>query len=129
MQLCNGTGCLIHLIGQLTAIPVASKKFTDISIIVSRKRYCENATKKTELYRVILNSDDAYRIIKFGFPGMTVSIRGDLHNNKSTEIVAEKIDFIDFPGSNSFEIEQDFEEKSYWFNYDGSMRKELMYIH
>ena|SRR3990167_4884407 len=140
MHLYNGTGCLVFLVGSLTAMPVIAKKNVDAVIIVTRKRHCfENTLDKIENYRVILNPNDAYRIIKFGFPGMTISIRGDLRAENKAEIIAEKIDFIDFPNENQFDAvsnlhaihqnERNTEEMSYWFTRDGSMRKELMYVH
>lgn len=141
MQLYNGTGCLVFLVGNVTAMPIIAKKNSDAVIIVTRKRHnFENTIDTVEHYRVVLNPNDAYRIVKFGFPGMAISIRGDLRAENKAEIIAEKIDFIDFPGSNEFHEPSYMEsidpgirfaehEMSYWFTRDGSMRKELMYMH
>lgn len=139
MHLYNGTGCLVFLVGSVTMMPVVAKKNSDAMIIVSRKRhYNESEMDKIENYRVILNQNDAYRILTFGFPGMTISIRGDFCSENNAEIIAEKIDFIDFPNSNVFECLSENEmqytnifntDMSYWFARDGSMRKELMAVH
>jgi hypothetical protein len=140
MHLYNGTGCLIYLIGSLTAIPVMKKNNSDTIIIVTRKRHClENTMDKIENYRVVLNPTDAHRIMKFGFPGMTLSVRGDFRTTNNAEIIAEKIDFIDFPSANEFDyshhknktahLSLNHREMSYWFTRDGSMRKELMHVH
>ena len=143
MHLYDGTGCLVFLVGSLSAMPVTPKKNSSAVIIVSRKRHCfENIIDKVEDYRVILNENDAFRVMQFGFPGMTISIRGDLRADKKAEIIAEKIDFIDFPTNNQFETlnnslqqrKMDVSdltntEMSYWFESDGTMRKELMYVH
>lgn len=143
MHLYNGTGCLVFLVGSLSAMPVAPKKNSHAVIIVSRQRHCfEKTVDQVESYRVILNQNDAFRIMQFGFPGMTISIRGDLRTDNKAEIIAEKIDFIDFPTINQFETVSDILEQktictsdlmntemSYWFAHDGSMRKELMYVH
>lgn len=133
MQLYNGTGCLVFLVGSITAMPITAKKHSDAVIIVTRKRHrFENTIDTIENYRVILNQNDAHRIIKFGFPGMTISIRGDICSENKAEIIAEKIDFIDFPNSNKNEIDDVnlmHAEMSYWFARDGMMRKELTYVH
>ncbi|HLB56969.1 MAG TPA: hypothetical protein VJK30_06555 [Coxiellaceae bacterium] len=139
MHLYNGTGCLVFLVGSVTMMPVVAKKNSDAMIIVSRKRHHdENTVDKIEHYRVILNQDDTYRIMTFGFPGMTISVRGDFCSENNAEIIAEKIDFIDFSNSNAFESLSANEmnntnffntEMSYWFARDGSMRKELMAVH
>jgi hypothetical protein len=142
MQFYNGTGCLVFLVGQIAAMPMALKKHTDTSIIVTRQRQCiNNRQNPVQNYRVILSQKDAMKIIQFGFPGMTISVRGDLSSNINAEIIAEKIEFIDFPNSNQStpipkitskinELSGSLNiEMSYWFSNDGSMRKELMYIH
>jgi hypothetical protein len=143
MRLYNGTGCLVFLVGSLSTMPMAPRKSSHAVIIVSRKRHCfENTVDKVESYRVVLNQNDAFRIKQFGFPGMTISVRGDLRADNKAEIIAEKVEFIDFPSNNQSDAvanksEQremdasDFTntEMSYWFEQDGSMRKELLYVH
>lgn len=146
MQLYNGTGCLIFLVGSLTVMPDITKKCTRAIITVTRKRHCcsKNIADKTECYRVVLNPTDTFRIMKFGFPGMTISIRGDFSTDNKAEIIAEKIDFIELENANQFDIatyagtltkkemntlDLSGTEMAYWFTPDGAMRNELMYIH
>lgn len=142
MQFYNGTGCLIFLVGQISAMPMALKKHKGTSIIVTRQRQRTDHTSNViENYRVILTPSDSIKIMQFGFPGMTIVVRGDLSANNNVEIIADEIDFIDFPNtdrsttipkisslinesSGSFNIEM-----GYWFSNDGSTRKELLYIH
>lgn len=100
MFLCGGTGCLVYLVGNLNSMPVIQKnRSTDMLVMVKRKRYCfDECRDKVEHYRVILNYYDAVRIMKFGYLGMMISIRGDLRVKIKAEIIAEKIDFTSFPG-------------------------------
>ena len=139
MKLHNGTGCLVHLIGTLFIMPDEPKNSASkTTIIINRKRLSsKNKTDKLENYRVILNTHDAQRILKFGFPGMLIEVHGDLLSDDSAEIIADKIDFMNFSNGNQSQTLTknmnlaDFEgkEKSYWFTYHGMLREELMYIH
>lgn len=135
MQLNNGTGCFVMIIGNLTGMPIiSSAKFTESTIVVARKRRGVNETQdKIEFLRVILNRDDTTRINNFGHLGMTISIYGDIRASDETEIIANKIDFTYFPGKNRLEDNNAKQmigaEKSYWLRHDGSMRPELTYIH
>ncbi|PIZ03510.1 MAG: hypothetical protein COY58_09080 [Gammaproteobacteria bacterium CG_4_10_14_0_8_um_filter_38_16] len=139
MELYNGTGCLVYLIGTLSTMPNSPKNNSvKTTIVVNRKKTCsKNKVNKNENYRVILNHHDALRITKFGFPGMVVGIRGDLCGDDNAEIIAEKIDFMNFTDGNQSKIISenigvyDFKnhEKSYWLNYQGTLREEFTYIH
>lgn len=139
MKLYNGTGCLVHLIGTLFMMPNVSKnKIAENLIIVNRRRICsKNKTTKLEEYRVILNKHDTQRILKFGFPGMVIAVHGDLISSKNMEIIADKIEFMNYSDGNESQALSnqiglnDFnqKEKSYWFDYRGELRNELTYIH
>lgn len=139
MKLYNGTGCLVHLVGTLFMMPDAiNNSAANNVIIVNRKRICtKNKTDKLESYRVILNKHDTQRILKFGFPGMLIAIHGDLQSDDCAEIIAEKIDFMNFSSGTQSQtlskniVLNDFtkHEKSYWYSHQGMLREELTYIH
>lgn len=138
MQFYNGTACLVLLVGTLVSMPETQHASTEHYIFVNRKRIClKNNVDKQESYRVILSHHDMQRIQKFGFPGMLLTIQGDLRTELSAEIIAEKIEFMDFPSanqhqtlSNTFSFDE-FKslEKGYWFSKTGSLRNELTYMH
>lgn len=140
MQWYNGTGCHVFLTGTVVHMPT-TVNHTDIDesvIIVNRNRHCDkNNTDAIESYRVILTKHDTLRIKKFGFPGMLVTVQGDLSTERSAEIIAEKIEFTHFPNTNQSQLiadkinlsEFNSAEKSYWYAYDGTLRQELTYIH
>lgn len=137
MQLHNGTGCQVILIGTVIVMP-SSSQYTEPCMIVNRNRPCSKIKKeKLESYRVVLSQHDTQRIRQFGFPGMLVSVLGDLSTDNKAEIIAEKIEFMHFPHSNQSEIifknmkwnEFHTEEMSYWYTRDGLVRQELTYIH
>ncbi|OGT44693.1 MAG: hypothetical protein A3E82_05200 [Gammaproteobacteria bacterium RIFCSPHIGHO2_12_FULL_38_11] len=107
MDLYKSTGCKIILIGYLIQVPMLQNDALDYHqyhIEVERKRLLHShvagmTEEKIEHYFIRVNHLDLQRIIKFGFLGMLLSVTGDLH---SSEIIAEKIDFIVIPqeGSN-----------------------------
>ena len=102
MRIYNGTGCIVYLVGNLCTTPMIEQNFShDVVIIVSRQNFFSDVV---EHYRVIVNSIDAYRLLKYGYIGMSLSIQGDLRViEERTDVVAEKIDFYDFPTSNQFD--------------------------
>ncbi|OGT33558.1 MAG: hypothetical protein A3C44_01560 [Gammaproteobacteria bacterium RIFCSPHIGHO2_02_FULL_39_13] len=139
MKLYNGTGCLVQLIGTLFSMPLVSKNNSHhTTIVVNRQRVCaDHKNGVEENYHVIINQHDTQRILKFGFPGMLITIHGDFDTENKAAIIAEKIDFMNYPNADQSQIISknigldDFKkaEKSYWFNRQGIVREELTYIH
>ena len=64
------------------------------------KQYDSTIKNGVESYRVILTAHDAKRVTHIGFPGVLLSIHGDLHFENKPEVVAHKIEFMDYPGNN-----------------------------
>ena len=135
MRLHEGTGCVIQLVGILQAMPTLFNQNTH-TIIVNRKK--PNTQKEISQYHIILNAHDTQRIIKFGFPGMVLTVHGDLCTRDSAKIIAEKIDFMNFPNDTQSKMFLDNigmpyfkeHEKSYWYSHKtGLLREELTYIH
>ncbi len=110
MHLYNGTGCRIVMIAKLAAaqitMPDESSESNETTIVVTRNRFClGKGEEQAEHYRVVLSQHDAFKVEKFGHPGMRLSVRGDLRmNNNIPEIIAEEIDFVDFSNENEFEM-------------------------
>lgn len=104
--------CLVSLVGSLNTMPVPSNKQKNEMIIVAirQRHYPESNEIKIEKYRVILNYRDAQHIMLAGYPGALLSIQGDLRFKDGPEIIAKRVDFIDFPGNNQ-------QQPEFIFNY------------
>lgn len=132
MRLKSENGCCVLLVGNLITMPVVCDTVQNESIImVCRKRLDDETNKnKMENYEIVLNQDDTKRIHQAGYLGMALSILGDLRSTSKTEIIAKQINFIGFPSVSQFQEKPfDCPEMSYWYRWDGSLRKELTYIH
>ncbi|OGT40569.1 MAG: hypothetical protein A3F12_07530 [Gammaproteobacteria bacterium RIFCSPHIGHO2_12_FULL_38_14] len=100
MQLYKGTGCWVTLVGSLMEMPIISS--TAIICIEIKKLKTDYLAcllrEETENYQVVINMADANKIIKFGYPGMHLSIIGKLKLQQclknNIRIIAEKIDFV-----------------------------------
>lgn len=115
------SGFYVILIGEITAMPVQLQQHTKSSIILSITQQNSNAAmQKKENYRIILEPEDASNLLQVGFPGMLISVFGNYCDDNRSEIIAKQIHVVAHCPS---------EEKSYWFNYDGTPRKELFNIH
>ena len=135
MRLYKGTGCVIQLVGILQAMPTLFNQDTH-SIFVNRKK--PDIIEAITQYHIIINPHDTQRILKFGFPGMVLTVHGDLHTHDGTKIIADKIDFMNFPNDtqsqmllNNIGVDHFKQhEKSYWYSHkNGLLREELTYIH
>lgn len=103
--------CLVSLVGNLSTMPIASNEHTEMIIVATRQcHYFEDNEMKTEKYRIILSHRDARHIMLMGYPGALLSIQGDLRFKDEPEIIAKRVDFIDFPGNNQ-------QQPEFIFNY------------
>ncbi|OGT42113.1 MAG: hypothetical protein A3F13_04045 [Gammaproteobacteria bacterium RIFCSPHIGHO2_12_FULL_40_19] len=104
MKLYQKTGCRALLVGRLKEMPNLLMddrgKFSTKLIIATKKS--ENNGELS--YRVFVQGESALRIRQFGFIGLYLWIEGDFEN--TGEIMAEKISFLNFPGSGK--IDQDY---------------------
>lgn len=100
----HGTECIVFLSGYLTRMPTMLPNYsTQFSINVSRKYIsAKKNNSNVSNYRVIINQIDAIKILQYSHLGMCLFIQGELANSQTTEIIANKVDFIDFPSESSF---------------------------
>lgn len=114
MGLYKGTGCSITVIAYL-------KKISSDQTHVLLERNClKNSEEKTEYYVVYADKSDISRIIQFGYPGMLLSVTGDLYFSIEDagvflEVFAEKIEFLHFPGAQKFDSLADVNEEKVSF--------------
>lgn len=106
MNLYKKTGCHILLVGYLKTVPEIKMdhegEFTTTIILVRKKTTQDKMGRfmNDEIlsYRVFVSGQSALRIKQFGFPGLYLWVEGDLQN--ASDIIAEKISFLDFPEPN-----------------------------
>lgn len=115
MGLYKGTGCNITLIAYLKKIS------SDQTHVLLERKCLKNGEEKTEYYVVYANKSDISRIIQFGYPGMLLSVTGDLYfSTEDTdvfiEVYAEKIEFLHFPSARKFDSLMDFNEEKVSFS-------------
>lgn len=128
----NGSGFYVVLIGEITAMPIQLQQHGKSSIIVTITQPTNDSVtqQKKENYRVILEPEDASNLLQVGFPGMTISVLGNYCDENRSEIVAKQVNVVAFSSSAEMHLHHlNCEEKSYWFNYDGTPRNELFNIH
>lgn len=86
--------CIVFLSGYIQTKPgMLADYSTRFSFIVSRFVSCD---QHVEYYRVIVSEYDALRILQFSYIGAPVVIQGDLCVQNEIEILAKKVDLIDF---------------------------------
>ena len=104
MKLYQKTGCRALLVGRLKEVPNLLMddrgEFSTKLIITTKKS--ENDCELS--YSVFACGESVLRIRQFGFIGLHLWIEGDFQN--TGEIIAEKISFLNFPGSG--EVDQDY---------------------
>lgn len=106
MNLYKKTGCRILLVCYLKTVPEIKMdqegEFTATIMLIRKKATQDKLGRlmSDEIlsYRVFVSGQSALRIKQFGFPGLYLWVEGDLQN--ASDIVAEKISFLDFPEPN-----------------------------
>ena len=89
--------CFVFVVGSLNALPILRETIDEISIILKRTRFChEKMYVDVDCFHVIINKNDANRLLMSGFPGMLLGICGDLRtdNQLKIRIIAEEIIFV-----------------------------------
>lgn len=103
LEIYQGTGCQVFVAGYLHKVPklYMDKNGTlNLTLQISRKNtgYSKSKLEPVAYYAILLD-EHALKIRQFGFPGLHLSIQGDLQSDG--KIIVEEINFLNSPISSA----------------------------
>lgn len=113
MNLYQETNHPVVLVGSLKEMPVMLHHASSGHLMVI---FLESKTSPLDhngCYRVQISFTDATRILKFGYPGVCLSVSGNFSENSHdhVDIIADQVEFVHMPKNAEFDFPPHTTEK------------------